>query len=86
MEKLYDIEITATAKKQLTKLPLTITDKLIKAIQELAKNPRPIGYKKLKGRPGYRIRKGDYRIIYEVYDAKLIINVVTVAHRSEVYE
>ena len=86
MEKLYDIEITATAKKQLTKLTLTITDKLIKAIQELAKNPRPTGYKKLKGRPGYRIRKGDYRIIYEVYDAKLIVNVVIVAHRREDYE
>ena len=86
MENLYSIEITATAKKQLTKLPIAITDKLIKAIQELAKNPRPAGYKKLKGRPGYRIRKGDYRIIYEVYDAKLIVNVVIVAHKREVYE
>jgi mRNA interferase RelE/StbE len=86
MEKLYSIEITATAKKQLTKLPLTITDKLIKTIQELAKNPRPIGYKKLKGRPGYRIRKGDYRIIYEIYDAQLIINIITVGNRKEVYE
>jgi mRNA interferase RelE/StbE len=86
MEKLYSIEITATAKKQLTKLPLSITDKLIKVIQELAKNPRPAGYKKLKGRPGYRIRKGDYRIIYEIYDAQLIVNVVTVGNRKEVYE
>jgi mRNA interferase RelE/StbE len=86
MEKLYDVEITATAKKQLTKLPLTTADKLIKAIQELAQNPRPVGYKKLKGRPGYRIRKGDYRIIYEVYDTKLIVNVIAVANRRDVYE
>jgi len=86
MKKRYSIEITATAKKQLTKLPLRITDKLIKAIQELAKNPRPTGYKKLKGRPGYRIRKGDYRIIYEIYDAQLIINIVTVGNRKEVNE
>ena len=86
MEKLYDIEITATAKKQLTKFPLNITDKLIKAIHELAKDPRPTGYKKLKGRPGYRIRKGDYRIIYEIFDTKLIVNIVTVAHRKQVYE
>jgi mRNA interferase RelE/StbE len=86
MEKLYSIEITATAKKQLTKLPFSISDKLIKAIQALAKNPRPTGYKKLKGRPGYRIRKGDYRIIYEIYDTQLIVNVVTVGNRKEVYE
>ncbi|MEI9956378.1 MAG: type II toxin-antitoxin system RelE/ParE family toxin [Ferruginibacter sp.] len=86
MEKLYEILLTATAKKQLQKLPTNITDKLIVAIQALAKNPRPEGYKKLKGRPGFRIRKGDYRIIYEIFDDKLIVSVIAVAHRKDVYE
>jgi mRNA interferase RelE/StbE len=86
MDKLYEIIITATAKKQLEKLPFSITDKLITAIQALAKKPRPQGYKKLKGRPGFRIRKGDYRIIYEIFDGKLIVNVIAVAHRRDVYE
>jgi mRNA interferase RelE/StbE len=86
MDKQYEIIITATAKKQLSKLPFIITDKLIAVIQALAKNPRPQGYKKLKGRPAFRIRKGDYRIIYEIIDTKLIVNVIAVAHRRDVYE
>ncbi len=86
MDKVYEILITASAQKQLNKLPFTITDKLITAIQALAKNPRPQGYKKLRGRPGFRIRKGDYRIIYEIFDSKLIVNVIAVAHRRDVYE
>jgi mRNA interferase RelE/StbE len=48
----------------LDKLPDEIADTLLDAIETLAENPRPQGCKKLKGREGYRIRKGDYRIIY----------------------
>jgi mRNA interferase RelE/StbE len=86
MDKLYEILITATAKKQLSKLPFSVADKLITVIHELAKNPRPQGYKKLRGRPAFRVRKGDYRIIYEIFDGKLIVNVIAVAHRKDVYE
>jgi mRNA interferase RelE/StbE len=86
MGKLYSVEITATAKKQLTKLPLSIADRLIKAIQELAKNPRPTeGTRNLKA-DRLQDRGSDYRIIYEIYDAQLIVNVVTVGNRKEVYE
>jgi mRNA interferase RelE/StbE len=86
MLKIYEILITPTAKKQLERLPTSTTDKLIAAIHTLSKNPRPIGYKKLKGRFGYRIRKGDYRIIYEIFDGRLIVNIIAVAHRRDVYE
>jgi mRNA interferase RelE/StbE len=86
MHKAYEIYITPTARKQLEKLPVNVTDILIKAIQLLSQNPRPIGYKKLKGRTGYRIRKGDYRIIYEIFDNKLFIDVIAIAHRKDVYE
>ncbi|MCH8318769.1 MAG: type II toxin-antitoxin system RelE/ParE family toxin [Bacteroidetes bacterium] len=59
---------------------------LIEVIQSLANNPRPHGYIKLKGRDGYRIRKGNYRIIYDIFDAVLIIDVVAVGHRKDIYE
>jgi mRNA interferase RelE/StbE len=83
---LYKIEISETAIKQLNKLPQDITKDLIKAIQSLSENPRPSGCKKLKGRKGYRVRKGNYRIIYDVYDNILIVDVIAVGHRKDIYD
>ena len=57
-----------------------------KAIYALADNPRPQGYKKLKGRDGYRIRVADYRIIYEVFDNILLVDVIDLGHRKDIYE
>jgi mRNA interferase RelE/StbE len=82
---IYTITISRLAQKQLDKLPNNIGDRLIDAIYELAKNPRPTGYKKLKGRDGYRVRSGDYRIIYEIFDSVLLINVVALGHRKDIY-
>jgi len=56
------------------------------AIYSLADNPRPAGYKKLKGRDGYRIRVADYRIIYDIFDSELIVDIITLGHRKEIYE
>ena len=56
------------------------------AIAELADNPRPHGYKKLKGEDAYRIRVGDYRIIYEIEDNIILVTVVSVGHRKDVYK
>ncbi len=55
------------------------------AIAELADNPRPHGYKKLKGEDAYRIRVGHYRIIYEIDDERIIVTVVSAGHRKSVY-
>jgi mRNA interferase RelE/StbE len=52
----------------------------------LADNPRPQGYRKLKGRKGYRIRVGDYSIIYEIFDKVLVIEVVDLGHRKDIYD
>ena len=82
----YQIRITRTAQKQLDKLPGSIAGLLFETIQSLAVNPRPHGYKKLKGRNGYRIRKGDFRIIYDVYDKILIIEVIAVGDRKDIYD
>ena len=56
------------------------------AIYALAENPRPHGYKKLKGRNGYRIRVADYRIIYDIYDNVLLVDVINLGHRRDIYE
>ncbi|TGL97490.1 type II toxin-antitoxin system RelE/ParE family toxin [Leptospira barantonii] len=81
----YSVLLTQSAAKQLNKLPENIADSLIQIIQGLAQNPRPIGSKKLKGREGFRIRKGDYRILYDIIDRKLIVHVIAIGHRKEIY-
>ena len=63
---MYQVVIEKQAQKQLVKISLPDYSKIVSALKELAADPRPYGYKKLKGRPGYRIRVGDYRIIYQV--------------------
>ncbi|MEY2857269.1 MAG: hypothetical protein RLZZ74_1581 [Cyanobacteriota bacterium] len=81
----YEISILRRAYKELAKLPQRDCKKVNIAINNLAINPRPSGCKKLKGRPAWRIRVGDYRIIYEISDQKLIIVVVDVGHRRDIY-
>ena len=82
----YTVLLTRTAQKQLDKLPESVADTLLEAIELLAIDPRPDGCKKLKGRLGYRIRKGNYRILYDVQDAVLIVEVIAIGHRSAIYE
>ncbi len=83
----YEVLLSKTARKQLALLPTYIHNKIIENISGLAVTPRPIGCKKLKGyKNSYRIRAGDYRIIYEVEDKILRILVIAVGHRKDVYE
>lgn len=74
------------AQKQLDKLSNNIAKPILKAIADLEINPRPQGCKKLSGREGYRIRTGNYRIIYNIIDNELIVNVITLGHRKDVYD
>ena len=82
----YQVTISKTAQKQLDKLSNDIADRLIKSIYRLANDPRPNGCKKLKGRDAYRIRSGDYRIIYQIFDKILLIDVVAVGDRKDIYD
>ncbi|WP_373456907.1 type II toxin-antitoxin system RelE/ParE family toxin [Chryseobacterium sp. MDT2-18] len=52
----------------------------------MQEDPRPVGCKKLKGRDSYRIRIGNYRVIYEIFDSELIIDVIILGHRKDIYE
>jgi mRNA interferase RelE/StbE len=81
----YTIVLSKKAQKQLDKLQDHIAAPIIDAITGLGKNPRPVGYIKLKGREGYRVRVGNYRIIYDIYDTELIVDVITLGHRKDIY-
>ena len=82
----YAVLILSSAQKQLSKLPNAIATRIEDKLLELEHDPRPPGCKKLKGRDAWRIRIGDYRVIYEINDGRLIITVITIGHRREVYE
>lgn len=83
----YRIEFYKGASKQFRKLPLNIQKRIQAKIDELAIEPRPNGVKKLQGDDNlYRIRVGDYRIVYEIKDDVLLIIVIKIKHRSEVYK
>ena len=83
---MYSIVIERDVIKQLSKIPTSDYKKIKAAINALSENPRPNGYLKLKGRSGYRIRVGNYRVVYEIEDEVLKIFILTVAHRKDVYE
>ena len=83
----YRIEFTTAAAKELRKLDPGIRRRILSGIAELGQDPRPAGCKKLVGEStAWRIRVGDYRILYEVVDNLLLVTVVRVAHRREVYK
>lgn len=81
----YSITISKSAQKQLDKLQDDIAGRIIASIYDLAKDPRPNGCKKLKGREAYRIRVGDYRVIYEIFDSVLLIDIIALGHRKDIY-
>ena len=82
----YTIVYKQSASKELLQLPAKIAYKTRAAINSLSENPRPHGCKKLHGSDNeYRIRIGNYRVIYIISDGVLIITVIKIAHRKDVY-
>lgn len=83
----YTIGIDRQALKYLSKLPANFRTQIKRKIDSLADNPRPHGYKELKGAKGYfRVRSGDYRIIYKIADDVLLVTVLEVGDRREIYK
>ena len=80
----YTVVLSKRSQKQLDRLTDSVAEPIFIAIANLETNPRPHGCKKLKDREGYRI--GNYRVIYEIIDNALLVNVVTLGHRKEVYK
>ena len=82
----YRIELTPAANRELRKLPAEARRRVSRRIDGLASEPRPAGVEKLAGADGlYRVRVGDYRVVYTIADEVLIVVVVRIGHRRDVY-
>jgi mRNA interferase RelE/StbE len=83
----YRVALAASAEKELQGLPAKVVARIMSRLEDLATSPRPRGCKKLKsGDTEWRIRVGDYRIIYEIDDTAKTVDVTRIAHRREAYK
>ncbi len=82
---MYQIELRRRAQRVLDRLPKSDFQAVVQAIKELVQTPRPRGVEKVKGTGLWRIRQGDYRIIYSINDNQQLVIVVRIGHRKEVY-
>ncbi len=82
---IYEVILPKSVQKELDRLPAKIADRVLARLASLESDPRPSHVKKLKGRPAWRIRIGDYRAIYEIHDQSRQIIIVTIGHRREIY-
>lgn len=81
----YSLLLTRSAAKELDGVPTKDRHRVVARIAALADDPRPMGAEKLSGANKYRVRQGDYRILYEIEDAALVVTVVRVGNRRDVY-
>ena len=81
----YQVRIIPSAEREMNKLPALIHTRISRGILVLEDNPMPRGTKKLSGREEYRLRIGDYRVLYTIDDAEGIVTIFAVGHRREVY-
>lgn len=81
----YSILLTRSAAKELEAVPMNDRRRIVRRIAALADDPRPAGVEKLSGDNKFRVRQGDYRILYEIVDAELIVTVVRIGNRRDVY-
>jgi mRNA interferase RelE/StbE len=81
----YEVRLLSRAEKQLESLDSLPYQSVKKEIYSLRENPRPPGCCKLTNQPGWRVRAGDYRIVYEIDDKSRVVTVLNVGHRKEIY-
>lgn len=81
----YQVEIESRARREFLRLPPDVQERIVDAIDDLVMNPRPPGAKRLVGRDGYRLRQGDYRILYTVEDDIRVVRVYRIGHRRDIY-
>jgi mRNA interferase RelE/StbE len=85
MTELYSIRFKSSVKKDLRSIPKQDVLRILNALEHLAENPRPINSKPLTGRDAWRIRVGQYRAIYTINDQEIVIEIIRIAHRKNVY-
>ncbi|MGH8541017.1 MAG: type II toxin-antitoxin system RelE family toxin [Stenotrophobium sp.] len=81
----YELRFKASVAKDLRGIPKADVAKILAKARSLSTDPRPPGSQKLAGDERYRIRQGDYRILYSIFDALVVVEVVKIVHRKEVY-
>ena len=81
----YSVVIKREAEKELRKVPRPDLQRIVRRIAALGSEPRPVGSQKLSTLERYRIRQGDWRIVYEIEDQARLVTVVKIGHRREVY-
>ena len=81
----YTVRLKRSAERELRRLPRDNIPRILSRMQQLASQPRPPGCKKLTDEEEYRVRQGDFRILYTVDDQQRLVEVVKIAHRREVY-
>ena len=81
----YELRFKNSVAKDLREFPKTHVARILKRIRGLAEDPRPPGCEKLSGLERYRVRQGAYRIVYEIQDRQLLVLIVKVGHRRDVY-
>ena len=81
----YRLLIKPSAAKELQALPANDRKRVVTRIEGLASDPRPFGTEKLSGKEKYRLRQGDYRVLYSVDDSKKVLVIVKIGHRQDVY-
>jgi mRNA interferase RelE/StbE len=83
----YVVEVKPSARKELEGLPNSVLARAVHKMESLGENPRPAGCKKLKGyRDQWRVRVGDWRVVYTIDDGAKLVSVTRIAHRREVYD
>ena len=85
MTELYSIRFKSSVKKDLRSIPKQDVLRILNALEHLAEDPRPINLKPLTGRDAWRIRLGQYRAIYTINEQEIVIEIIKIAHRKNVY-
>lgn len=81
----YELAFKKSVAKDLRAFPKPDVQRILRRIDALADDPRPAGCEKLSGQERYRVRQGDYRVVYEIQDDRLMVLIVRIGHRREVY-
>lgn len=81
----YRLDYSPVAQRSIERLQRSMQTRILARLESLSQNPRPPGSVKLSGQDAYRIRVGDYRIIYTIQDDRLIVLIIDVGHRRDVY-
>ena len=83
----YSVEVKPAAAKEVEALPNNVLSRVVRKVESLARTPRPAGCKKLKGyKDQWRVRVGDWRVVYIIDDKAKLISVTRIAHRRDVYD